>query len=96
MTHIPGPLDVVMLVFWIVAGAWILRATMCWLTRSKQIEQRQRELEALVRALAVGMNVALPESVARATLRSRLVALCGRSHVCLLARRIVARRDRTG
>ncbi len=72
MPHTPGAADVMVLIFWIVAGSLILRAVCGWLLGTRRIEKRQDELEALLRAVATALNVELPKADVRRTLLGRI------------------------
>lgn len=72
MPHTPGAADVMVLIFWIVAGGLILRAVCSWLLGTRRIEKRQDQLEALLRAIATGLNIELPKADVRRTLLGRI------------------------
>lgn len=78
MNHVPGLTDFLTLALLVFFGGWFLRTVLCWLLRTREIERRQRELEALVRAIGGHLDVPLPQPVVRVTLRARAMACVAR------------------
>jgi hypothetical protein len=78
MNHVPGLTDFMRLAFLIIFGGWALRAVLCWLLRTREIERRVHELEAVVRAIGGHLDVPLPKPVARMSLRARAMACFAR------------------
>ena len=74
MNHVPSFADFLFLAFWLFFGGWGLRAMLCWFLRTREIERRMHELDALVRAIGAHLEVPLPKQIERISIRARATA----------------------
>lgn len=79
MPHTPTPFDVIVLFGWGIGLFYIGRRFLCWFFRTRRIEQRQIELEVILRAIAAKVGAEVPpakvELTAREQLRTKVAAL---------------------